>query len=206
MEAIGRVTSKSVLKHTGKDWLAWVKILDRAGAKNFDRKEIVALLVKKYKLSLWWRQIVASGYEIHIWRRIEGQNLKGEYSIIATKTFNVDKKLAWRLLTSPEGLAVWLQPLSSFQIKPKSQYEVSGDVFGEVRTLRIGVRLRMTWQETAWPKPTIIQTLIVGRPKGKCIVAIQHDHLRSVALREKMRAHWKLALINLAAFADKHQF
>jgi hypothetical protein len=201
VDRIGRVTSQSVLKCTGKDWDQWIKILDSAGARGWPHQEIVAFLKKKYKLGPWWQQGVTGGYEIHIGRRVEGQNLKGEYSTVATRTFPLDKKAMWKLLSSPKGLGVWLKPFSDFKLKPGSEFEVYGGVFGEVRTMKAGERARLTWQETDWAKPSIVHVLVVARPKGKCIFVIQHENLKDSGLREKMRAHWKRAMIELLAIA-----
>src|SRR5688572_1797323 len=77
IEKIGKVKSESVLKCTGKSWAQWIAILEKAGARWMTHKEIVAFL-KKYKLSQWWQQGVATGYEMHIGRKAEGRNEKGE--------------------------------------------------------------------------------------------------------------------------------
>lgn len=76
--------------------------------------EITMLLKKEYKLSPWWQQGVAIAYELHHGKRIEGRNLKGEYSTVATKTLPMSSKKAWSYLTSETGMARWLRPFSAF--------------------------------------------------------------------------------------------
>ncbi|MBI3542265.1 MAG: DUF4287 domain-containing protein [Deltaproteobacteria bacterium] len=201
IEKIGRVTSRSVLKCTGRGWDEWIRILDEAGARGLTHKEIVALLRKRYKLGPWWEQGVTHGYEVHIERRVDGQDAKGKYSTAATRTFPIDVKAAWKLLVSPAGLAAWLKPLAPFEVKPGASYEVRGGVFGEVRTMKPGKFARLAWQETEWPAATIVYALVVARPKGKSVVVLQHLGLHDGKLHARMRAHWKSALEDLLALA-----
>lgn len=199
VKTLNKVSTESVLKHTGKSWDQWIKILDTAGAKNWTHKEIVAYVVEKYKLSLWWRQIVSSSYEVHIGKKIEGRNDKGLYATVATKNLQVDGKKVWKFLTSKPGLALWLKPMSPLKINIKEQYETEGGIFGEIRTLKAGQRIRLTWQDTDWAKPTTLQFMVHAKDKNKCMVIIQHENLKDVRLKNQMLAHWKQALNDIAA-------
>jgi uncharacterized protein YndB with AHSA1/START domain len=196
---VGRVSAESVAKGTGKNWDEWVRILTDAGAQNFSHKDIVQLLTKKYKLSLWWQQGVATGYEIAIGKKIEGRNDKGEYSMAATKTFPIDQKSAWKILTSKRGIDVWLRPLSQMEIKPKRTFETENGVFGEVRTLKAPHRIRIRWNDTDWEKPSSVMIVIIFRPAKKCVVAIQHEKLTSNRIKTQMREHWKNVLNELTS-------
>ena len=199
---IGRVTTASVEKGSGSSWDEWISILTKAGAKSWTHQEIVQWLAKKHKLTPWWQQGVTLGFEIATERRIEGQNQKGEYTVTATRTIALSPPALWRLLASPVGLAAWLQPLSTFRLKAKAEYECEGDVFGEVRTLVAGRRVRMTWQETDWPKPSVFQLGLVARPGKKSILYISHDGLKTVHEREVLRARWKSGLDRLVRLAE----
>jgi len=111
------------------------------------------------------------------------------YAVTSTRTFSIGKTQMWELITSPEGLQAWLNPLSKhFKIAPKQQFEIEGGIFGEVRTVKVGRQARLTWQDADWPKPTAFNILIVPRPKNKCILVINHDGLKSVALSVKTPA------------------
>ena len=201
VEKLGRVTSASVKKCTGRSWDQWIKILNAAGADAWSHQEIVAFVKKKYRLSLWWQQGVTSGYELHIGRRVEGQNSKGQYSLTATLTFPISAKSAWQLITSESGLQKWIGPMSPFELRKGETFESQGGIFGEVRTVKMGQRARIRWQDTDWPKPSILMLYIVSRPSEKCIVVLQHDQLTSPRLREQLRAKWKQALLDLRALA-----
>ncbi len=174
-------------------------LLTKAGAKNWTHRETAAYLKKKYKLSLWWQQGVTLGFEIGTGKRIEGQSLKGDYSITATRSLPISAVKLWRLVISKPGMQAWLKPLSPFDLEPGAEYECEGGIFGQVRTLKAPERVRLSWQDTDWPKPTVISLAFVPRPGEKSIFVIQHTGLKTAAQREQMRAHWKAAIADLAA-------
>ncbi len=199
IKLIGKVSSASVAKHTGRNWDQWIALLDKANARDWPHGEITMLLKKEYKLSPWWQQGVAIAYELHHGKRIEGRNLKGEYSTVATKTLPMSSKKAWSYLTSETGMARWLRPFSAFPWKPGQGFEVDGGIFGEIRTLKPGVRARFTWQEAHWQKPSIVQIHVVPRKGEKCVLVIQHERIPSASLKGKLRDQWKEALKNLSS-------
>jgi uncharacterized protein YndB with AHSA1/START domain len=198
---LGLVSTESVEKCTGKGWSQWVALLDRAGAANWPHREITLLLKSKYKLTPWWQQGVAIGYEIHHGRRVVGRNDKGLYSLTATKTVELSRPRAWKFLASPEGLALWLAPFAPFDWKKGATYEVDGGIFGEVRTVKAPERLRFSWQEDSWAKPSIVQLNVNLRPGNKCLVVIQHEGVPSESAKEKLRVRWRAALEHVAAQA-----
>jgi hypothetical protein len=191
---IGRVSSASVEKGTGKNWDKWIGHLEKAGARNLTHQEIVALLKTKFKVKGWWQQVVTGGYELHIGRRLEGQNLKGDYSVTVTKAMPIDQKALWKKLWSAEGIAAWLNPMSEFSLRVKSPFEVEGGIYGEVRSFLAPVRARLSWRDSDWPKATYVQIYIVKREGKKSILAIMHDGLKTAALKEQMRKHWRAAI------------
>lgn len=200
IEVLNKVTAASVEKHTGRNWDQWIKILGEQGAKNLSHKEIVTLLGKKsYKLTEWWRQIVTSAYEVHIGRRQEGRNQKGEFSVTVTRTvyFGADK--LWKLLESPEGQAVWLKPLSRFKFKAKNVFETEDGYFGEIRTMKEGERLRMSWQDPEWSKPTIIQVYAMARSEQKSFLVFMHDGIKDPRTKAALRERWTEAVTGLLA-------
>lgn len=205
IEKVGKVSSVSVHKGTGKHWDDWIKILDKAGARSLTHKEIVAHLKRKYKLSMWWQQGVTHGYELHIGKKAEGRNLKGEYSTMASRTIPVGVKESWKFLNSSEGLDFWLKPMGRFSIKPKMQFEVEGGIFGEVRTCKVGERARMTWGEEEWLKPSVLQIYLIPRSNVKSIIVFQHDRLPSDRVRLQMRDHWKAVVDGIHEYLTKRE-
>ncbi|MBV2167509.1 MAG: SRPBCC domain-containing protein [Bdellovibrio sp.] len=194
IEKLGTVTTESVLKATGKSWNQWIDILNKVNAQTWTHKQITDFLKRKYKLSMWWQQGVSAGYEIFIGKRIPGRTLKGDYSIIVTRTFPVDAKKLWKLISSEQGMSLWLQPLSKVQLRIGNSFETEGGAFGEIRTLRAGQRVRLTWQETDWNKSTTVQVWILPRKGDKSVLVFQHEKLVDGRLRAPLRAHWEEAI------------
>jgi uncharacterized protein YndB with AHSA1/START domain len=195
---LARVSTESVHKCTGRHWDEWVKLLDQAGARAWEHKEIVAYLKTKHRLTPWWQQGVTGGYEVAIGRKVEGQNLKGEWSLTATKTFRVAATELWKQLSSDAGMALWLQPLAPVRLKAKNFFETRDGYFGEIRTLKSGVRIRLSWRDPEWAKPTYVQIFLLPRPGDKCLLAINHEKLPVARLQGELRRRWKKALDELA--------
>lgn len=191
---IGLVSSESVLKHTGRNWNQWVAILRREKADLWTHREITELLKNKFRLSPWWQQSVAIGFGVHIGKRVLGRNSKGEFSTVSSKTLNLKAPKAWRYLLSPAGISIWLRPVSRFQLKARHQFEAEGGIFGEVRTFQEGKRIRITWQDATWSKPSVVNINLIPRAGEKCMLALQHEKLPSAAARLKWRHYWKEAL------------
>ena len=61
--AIPRMSDAAVKAKTGKTWSEWFVVLDKAGAKKMDHKEIVAYVSERYEVESWWWQMVAVTYE-----------------------------------------------------------------------------------------------------------------------------------------------
>jgi hypothetical protein len=199
ISVLNKIKTESVHKGTGKSWNQWIALLEKSGARSWTHQEIVAHLVKKYHLSPWWRQLVATSYEIQIGRRIQGQNQKGLYSTVATKTFPLSQKKMWNFLSSDAGIAIWLKPMSPFLLALNEQFEIEGGIFGEVRTFKKFQRARLTWQDNEGPTKTIVQLSVLDRGKEKCMVVFQHEKLPSLAEKAAMLKKWKQVLVEISA-------
>lgn len=191
IDKIGMVSAKSVLKNTGRDWAQWIKALSQNGAENLTHKEIVKILKVKYKQTLWWQQQIATGFEIHIGKKIFGQNHKGKYSTTTAKTIKVSNKKLWEFLNSESGINLWLEPLSEFQIAKGAFFEVHGGVFGEVRTILKGKRMRIKWNDSDQGTHSYLQVYVLPRDGKKCVLVFQHDEIASARDKEKLKNHWK---------------
>ncbi|MEO5667472.1 MAG: hypothetical protein ABIR96_05395 [Bdellovibrionota bacterium] len=195
---LGEVTSASVEKHTKKSWDRWIPILEKAGARAMEHAELVEFLANKHKLSPWWRQIVAMCFEIYSGKRIPGQNLKGKYTLTSTKALACDVKAAWLFILAEEGQRLWLNPLFPVTLIPGNHFETRDGIFGEVRTMKIARRLRMSWQDPDFEKATVLQLHFVPRPKGRCLVVFSHEGLVTARYKSALKEKWKKALQDIA--------
>lgn len=201
IEKIGRVTSASVQKGTGRNWDQWITILEKAGARSWTHRETVELLTKRYKLTPWWQQGVALGFEYHTGKKVEGQNARGEYSVTVTKSIPLSRAKLWKWLISDDGQELWLRPLAPIAIEKGAEYEsfgVDGGIFGKIRTLKAPERIRMSWQEVDWTKPTVVQLHLVARPKESCILVFAQEGMKDARLKESMRLYWRARAEDIA--------
>jgi len=155
------------------------------------------MLPKKQYKYFPLRQRATIAYDFHQEPLENRRDQKREYSTMATKTLPMSSKRAWKLLTSEEGMVKWLRPFSTFPWKAGQCFEVDGGIFGEIRTLKPGVRARLTWQEAHWEKPSVIQINLVPQKGEKCVLVIHHEKIPSVSLKSKLRNQWKEALSSL---------
>ena len=191
--------TESLVKHTKKSWDQWIDLLNKSGARNLDHGEIASHLKKKYKLTPWWQHAVAWGYEVHIGRKVEGRNAKGRWSLTATKSLHRSSKDMWRYLTSEEGQAVWLKPLDPLSIEPKVAFETSDGFFGEIRTIAKARRIRVSWSDPEWDRPSYVTLMIVHRPGAKCLLAFMHGEIPDSRTRDQLRVRWRDVLEEVAA-------
>jgi uncharacterized protein YndB with AHSA1/START domain len=201
VEKIATTSAESAKKHTGRTWDQWIALLDKAGGRSMGYRELNARLSVRHKLKPYWAMLIAMGYEIHIGRRVLGRNSKGEYGTVASKTIPLTKADAWEFLTSPEGMKIWLKPFAHFPFEKGRGFEVDGGVFGEVRTVKKGERVRFTWTGEEWPKPSVVQVMVIARKGEKSLVVIQHEKIPSMEMRNQLKEQWKESLGRLAKAA-----
>ncbi len=205
-DKINNISSEAVEQATGRGWDAWIAFIDERGGKDLDHKAIVALVggqggVKKQ----WWQQMVTVGYEHARGRRVVGQTADAGYQLGVQRVIPLEQGELWDLLVSEAGLRVWLGPgAGGLTLAPGEQYSTHDGLSGEVRTVKAGHKLRLTWQPADRARPTTLQ-LYLSCPRNtteKTTLGIHHEKLDDTAERDRMRAHWKGvldALVRLAA-------
>ncbi|MCU1377787.1 MAG: activator of ATPase 1 family protein [Acidimicrobiales bacterium] len=124
------------------------------------------------------------------------------WEIGVSRTFPVRRDRAWAVLTSDEGVAVWLGPGSRLPTEVGEGYETADGATGELRSLRPLDRVRLTWQPAGRLSPTIVQVVIRG-DDTKTSVRIHQDHLADADERGRQRAHWQATLERLAPLLQR---
>ena len=120
------------------------------------------------------------------------------WQIGVRKTLPIQHEAAWRLLTSAEGLRIWLGPVSEMDFARGATYRLEDGTTGEVRAFAPDSHLRITWQPAAWERASTIQLRVI--PKGdKTVIAFHQEHLPDAEARETRRLHFKVALVELFA-------
>ncbi|MBZ5536330.1 MAG: hypothetical protein LAO31_10280 [Acidobacteriia bacterium] len=96
MRTGSRMSDEAVQGKAGRTWKEWFSILDAAGARKMNHKEIVAYLSSKHKVGSWWRQMVTVGYEQARGMR-ELHQKPGGYEISVSKTIPVSPSVRERM-------------------------------------------------------------------------------------------------------------
>jgi len=118
------------------------------------------------------------------------------YQIGARRTLPVGHQDAWAILTSVDGLAVWLGPVARMDWAKGATYQLPDGSQGQVRVFRPDSHLRISWQPVGWERASIIQMRVI--PRGdRTTIAFHQEHLPGQREREERRAHFQSALDQL---------
>ncbi|HWB71548.1 MAG TPA: SRPBCC domain-containing protein [Egibacteraceae bacterium] len=203
----GRVSSESVRGATGRGWEEWLEALDAAGAADWDHKEIVAYLEREQPevSSGWWRQSITVGYEQARGKRAVGQTAGAGFQVGVQRSVTATATEVWAVITSRPEL--WLGEGASVDFDRGGGYEVPpGDgapgASGEVRVVKPGDRLRMTWQPEDWPRPATLQLTLSRSGPGKTAINVHLEKLPDAGARAAMRTRWREALERIVAAAS----
>lgn len=195
-----KTTDEAVKKATGKTWKQWVQTLNKLGAKTMPHKEIVILLKEKNLIqSSWWRQEVTVQYEKMTGRRVLGETKDAGFQIGVQKSMDISAAKAWKLLTSSDGLKIWLGTIPKLTLKKGSTYATKEGTTGEIRSIEKNKRLRLTYQPKNFKKPSTLQIYLLETNK-KCSVRFHQEKLPSKTMRATMKTHWQGVLKKLQTF------
>lgn len=194
-----RVTDSAVKEATGRDWKGWMRALDAASAGELNHKQLVAHLAREVESS-WWRQSIAVAYEQARGKRVVGETATTGFQVGVVRTLPVSAPELWeRLATQAER---WLGADATLTLEPGEAYEVpkrrgARGVRGEVRVVKPGQRIRMTWQPDDWRKPATLQLTLVPKARGVSF-HVHMEKLPDAKAREAMREHWSRVVEALA--------
>lgn len=126
-------------------------------------------------------------------QRSVGETRDAGFEIGVRRTLPVPAETLWLLVTSAEGRRAWLGAGPDFALEPGAAYALDDGAQGEVRVLRPGSHVRLSWQPGDWPRASTIQVRVL--PGGaQSVLAFHQEHLPDAAAREERRAHFTAAL------------
>ena len=177
---IAGIGSEAVLKATGRAWEEWLKVLDRAGAKTMQHKEIAMMLSRKFSVPDWWSQMVSVGYEQARGLRKVHQKADG-FSATASRT----------VATSIDRLfGAWSEARTRMRWLPDAPLEL--------RRSTDCKSMRMTWTTGG----TDVDVNFVAKGPHKSVVAVEHARLPNSAAATRQKAYWGSALDRLKAVLE----
>ncbi|MCI0699391.1 DUF4287 domain-containing protein [candidate division KSB1 bacterium] len=171
-KATSRMSDAAVQAKTGKTWNEWFKILDKAGGKKMNHKEIVAYLSVNYNVGPWWQQMVTVTYEQARGLREAFQKAKG-YSANSSKTIAAPLAKLYKAWSDAKLRNRWLAE--------------KGIV---IRTATPEKSMRITWSDGK----TSVSVYFLAKGEAKSQVALEHEKLPDAKAVAKMKAYWVDAL------------
>jgi uncharacterized protein YndB with AHSA1/START domain len=196
---LDRISSDSVREATGRDWDQWLETLDAAGAAEWSHKEIVAYLEREHGdvTTGWWRQSLTVGYEQARGKRELGETAAAGFEVGARRTVDASADDVWEVIASRPEL--WLG--EGVAVRKGERYSVPG-ASGEIRVVKPGDRVRLTWQPEGWATPATMQLALSRAQSGKTTITAHLEKLPDADARDAMREHLREALDRVVAAAS----
>ncbi len=193
-------SDEAVRDATGRDYGEWFALLDQVGAVDLDHKALVAAIAEHAPdVSGWWHQTVAVEYERARGKRVLGQTADGLFQLGVTRTFDVAPEQLWELIVSRPQLWLGEGAEVAFEVGERYKLEGADAASGEIRVVKPGDRLRMTWQPQGWPAPATLQLAMTARGPGKTSLTAHLEKLPDAEAREALRERWRAVMDRLAA-------
>lgn len=123
-----------------------------------------------------------------------GQTAATGFQVGVRKTLPISLECAWGLLTSTEGINVWIGEAPGLQMVKGQKYETLSGVSGMIRVVNPLQNLRITWKPVNWQKPSIVQVRVIPAGKDKTTISFHQENLPDQAARLYMRDHWQKVL------------
>lgn len=134
-------------------------------------------------------------------KRPTGKTKDAGWEIGVSRTVKHQIDDVWAALMSPTGMAIWLGEGVSFEGTEREPYETTDGTVGELRTLRPGNRVRLTWQPSDWLHDSIVQIALLDKGE-KTGVTFHQEQLVSNSERERQRSHWQNVAVAFTELLD----
>ena len=174
--AVSGTSSEAAETATGKPWAAWMALLDEAGGRQMNHKQLVDFLARNHRVSGWWMQQIAVTYENSRGLRQKHQMPDG-YQISRSRTLAAPAEAIYDAWLDEPTRARWLTG-AVFIVRKTTPHRI--------------IRL-------AWDDGTLVEVRLAEKGPGKTTVTVQHNKLPDGETAERMKAYWAAALERLEA-------
>lgn len=177
---VSGTSNEAVERATGRPWSHWMALLDAAGGRGMNHKELVFQLAHDRNVSGWWQQQIAVAYENSRGLRARHQMVDG-YQISRGRTMNAAAERAYQAWAVEAERVHWL-PYGEFTVRkatpPKS--------------------LRLTWSDG-----TRVEVALTAKGPDKTTITVQQNKLPDAEAAERMKAYWAAALERLQGYIEE---
>ncbi|MCA9867495.1 MAG: DUF4287 domain-containing protein [Anaerolineae bacterium] len=172
-------SSQAAEKATGKPWAEWMALLDAAGGRAMNHRQIVAHLAAHHDVSPWWQQQITVVYENSRGLRHKHEMSDG-YQISRSRTIAASATRISEAWLDHDTCRRWL-PDSDFSVRkaapPKS--------------------IRLNWADGS-----LVEVALTAKGANKTTVTVQHNKLAHAEIAERMKSYWAAALERLQSVVE----
>jgi len=185
--SVAGISDAAVQKATGRTWSEWLKLLDAAGARKMDHRQIVAIVSRDHGVGPWWQQMVTVGYEQARGLREKHETPAG-YEASRSRTLNAPVATLYGAWTDARRRARWLDAKAV-----------------KIRNATPDRSIRITWLDAPLAD-THVDVMFYPKGDGKAQVTVQHKKLPNAKVVERLKRFWSDQLESLAVLvaADVH--
>lgn len=172
-------SDEAVLRATGKSWVEWLALLDAAGGREMNHKQLVAHLQAHHDVSSWWQQQLTVGYEQSRGLRAKHEMVDG-YQISRSRTLAAPIAAVYAAWTDETARARWL-PDATFTIRKTTPPRL----------------LRLTWSDGS-----SVEVRLTDKGE-RTQMAVQQEKLADGEAAERMKRYWAEALGRLGVYLSE---
>jgi uncharacterized protein YndB with AHSA1/START domain len=176
---VSGTSNEAVERATGRPWSHWMALLDTAGGREMNHKELVFQLAHDRNVSEWWQQQIAVAYENSRGLRAKHQMVDG-YQISRSRTVAA---------TAERIYNAWAVEAERLQWLPYGEFTV--------RKATPDKSLRLTWSDG-----TLVEVRLTDKG-SRTLVAVQQNKLPDAEAAERMKAYWAAALERLRGYVEE---
>lgn len=165
---IAAISGEAVKARTGRNWEEWIAVLDKAGARKLNHKQIATFLYDEHKVPGWWAQMVTVTYEQARGMRQKHEKPEG-FEIGGSKTLEVPVAKAFAAWEDEKLRRRWLKD-AGFTIRKATPHK----------------SMRITWVDGK----TSVEVNFYSKGDGKSQVAVQHGKLADTKQAGRMKKYW----------------
>ncbi|MGE7111423.1 SRPBCC domain-containing protein [Lysinibacillus sp. NPDC047702] len=103
--------------------------------------------------------------------RVIGQTKGAGFQVGVRRSFSISSEDAWNLLTSPDGLNLWLGESTGIILNPGQTY-MTNLGSGEIRIVKPLQQLRLTWKKEGWEQPSTVQIRVLSKADNQLCLGI----------------------------------
>jgi len=196
------ISDDAVKAKTGKNWAAWLTLLDRWGAKNKDHRTIAAFLKDKRGLTPWWSQAVTVRYEQERGMRVVGERASGKYELSVQRTIATTVPKAFAAFTEPALVSIWFTTKAKADLRVGGTYQNADGDNGTYILIQPPKRLKFTWDNAKHCPGTRVEVTFSSAGRNRTVVRLQHSKLQSEKDREDMKGGWSWAMDSLKSYLE----